>query len=181
MAERGWFHQAHPDEEESTIAYFTAECGLTECMPIYAGGLGVLSGDHLKAASALGVPLVAVSLLYGEGYSRQALDANGWQMDRYPANAIDQMPLRLERDADGWPLLVRVPLPGRSLILSVWRAQVGRVPLYLLDANLPTNSPADRGITAQLYGGDREMRLQQEMVLGIGGWRAIVAAGRSVT
>lgn len=177
MAERGWFHRAHPDEEETTIAYFTAECGLTECMPIYAGGLGVLSGDHLKAASALGVPLVGVSLLYQEGYSRQVLDASGWQMDRYPANAFDQMPLRLERDADGWPLLVRVPLPGRLLYCAVWRAQVGRVPLYLLDANLPTNSPADRGITGQLYGGDREMRLQQEIVLGIGGWRALVAVG----
>jgi starch phosphorylase len=181
MAERGWFHQAHADEEETTIAYFTAECGLTECLPVYAGGLGVLSGDHLKAASALGVPLVGVSLLYGEGYSRQVLDATGWQMDRYPSNAIYQMPLRLERDANGWPLLVRVPLPGRSLILAVWRVQVGRVSLYLLDANLPTNSPADRGITAQLYGGDREMRLQQEMVLGIGGWRALVAAGHRPT
>jgi glycogen phosphorylase len=177
MAERGWFHQAHADEEEASVAYFTAEVGLTECLPIYAGGLGVLSGDHVKAASALGVPLVGVSLLYHEGYNRQMLDANGWQMDRYPPNAVELMPLRLERDADGWPLLVRVALPGRNVILSVWRAQVGRVPIYLLDSNVPTNSPVDRGITAQLYGGDREMRLQQEMVLGIGGWRALTAVG----
>jgi starch phosphorylase len=177
MAERGWFHQAHADEEEASIAYFTAEVGLTECLPIYAGGLGVLSGDHVKAASALGVPLVGVSLLYHEGYNRQMLDANGWQMDRYPPNAVELMPLRLERDADGWPLLVRVALPGRNVILSVWRAQVGRIPIYLLDSNVPTNSPVDRGITAQLYGGDREMRLQQEMVLGIAGWRALTAVG----
>jgi starch phosphorylase len=181
MAERGWFHKTHADEEETTIAYLTMEVGLTECMPIYAGGLGVLSGDHLKSASALGLPLAAVSLLYQEGYSRQMLDADGWQMDRFPPNAIDQMPLRLERDANGWPILVRVSLPGRPVNLAVWRAQVGRVPLYLLDSNLPTNSPSDRGITAQLYGGDREMRLQQEIVLGIGGWRALQAVGHRPT
>jgi starch phosphorylase len=177
LAERGWFHQTYPDEGDALVAYFTAECGLTECLPIYAGGLGILSGDHLKAASALGVPLVGVSLLYQEGYFRQMLDANGWQLDRYPYNRIEEMPLQLERNAGGWPLVVEVPLPGRALSLMVWRAQVGRVALYLLDANLPTNSPADRGITGELYGGDREMRLQQEMALGIGGWRALMAIG----
>lgn len=177
MAERGWFHQAHPEESEALVAYFTAECGLTECLPIYAGGLGILSGDHLKAASALGVPLVGVSLLYQEGYSRQVLDPSGWQLDRYPSNSFESMPLQVERNAEGWPLVVEVPLPGRTLHLLVWRAQVGRVTLYLLDANSPTNSPSDRGITNQLYGGDREMRLQQEMALGIGGWRALTALG----
>jgi glycogen phosphorylase len=177
MAARAWFHQAHPDEGEAIVAYFTAECGLTECLPIYAGGLGILSGDHLKAASALGVPLVGVSLLYQLGYSRQMLDTSGWQIDSYPSNSFETMPLRLERTAAGWPLTVQVPLPGRPLNLLIWRAQVGRVTLYLLDANIPTNSPVDRGLTAQLYGGDREMRLQQEMALGIGGWRALRAIG----
>lgn len=176
MAERGWFHQVYGDED-LTVAYFSMEVGLTECLPIYAGGLGILAGDHLKTASTLGVPLVGVSLLYEEGYSRQILDASGWQMDRFPANDFHLMPLQIERDAEGWPLMVAVPLPGRVVSLLVWRAQVGRVPLYLLDANLPTNSPADRGITAQLYGGDQEMRLQQEIVLGIGGWRALAALG----
>jgi len=177
MAERAWFHQAHPEETEAIIAYFTAECGLTECLPLYAGGLGILSGDHLKSASALGVPLVGVSLLYQEGYGRQVLDASGWQLDRFPGNRFDAMPMRIERDAEGWPLVVAVPLPGRSLSLLVWRVQVGRVVLYLLDANIPMNNPSDRGITGQLYGGDREMRLQQEMALGIGGWRALAAVG----
>ena len=177
MAERGWFHQDHPEEGETVIAYFTAECGLTEAVPVYAGGLGILSGDHLKAASALGVPLVGVSLLYQQGYSRQMLDASGWQLDRFPANSFADMPLQVERNADGLPLTVSVPLPGRPLSLLVWRAQVGRVTLYLLDANIPINSPSDRGITGELYGGDREMRLQQEMALGIGGWRALTALG----
>jgi starch phosphorylase len=177
MAERAWFHQAHPEESEALIAYFTAECGLTECLPIYAGGLGILSGDHLKAASALGVPLVGVSLFYQEGYGRQVLDASGWQLDRFPSNKFEAMPVRVERNADGWPLTVQVPLPGRPLSLLVWRVQVGRVILYLLDANIPTNNSTDRSITSQLYGGDREMRLQQEMALGIGGWRALTAIG----
>lgn len=177
MAERAWYHQAHPDEEETLVAYFTAECGLTEALPIYAGGLGILSGDHLKSASALGVPLVGVSLLYQEGYSRQMLDANGWQVDSFPSNTFDTMPLRVERNADGWPLVVEVPLPGRTLSLLVWRAQVGRTALYLLDANIAINSPVDRGITNQLYGGNQEMRIQQEMALGIGGWRALAAVG----
>ena len=126
MAERAWFHQAHPDEGESLVAYFTAECGLTECLPVYAGGLGILSGDHLKAASALGVPLVGVSLLYQLGYSRQMLDASGWQIDSYPSNSFEIMPLRIERTAEGWPLTVEVPLPGRPLHLLVWRAQQHR-------------------------------------------------------
>src|SRR5207245_2453400 len=175
--ERAWFPQDHPEEGETVIAYFSAECGLTECLPIYAGGLGILSGDHLKAASALGVPLVGVTLLYQEGYGRQVLDASGWQLDRFPSNTFEMMPLRVQRNADGWPLIVEVPLPGRSLSLLVWGVQVGRVTLYLLDANIPINNPSDRGITGQLYGGDREMRLQQEMALGIGGWRALTAIG----
>ncbi len=123
------------------------------------------------------MPLAGVSLLYQEGYGHQVLDANGWQLDRFPSNRFDILPLRVERNAEGWPLIVEVPLPGRPLSLLVWRAQVGRAPLYLLDANIAINSPSDRGITGQLYTGDREMRLQQEMALGIGGWRALSALG----
>ena len=177
MADPAWFQQAHPDEKGALIAYFTAECGLTEALPIYAGGLGILSGDHLKAASALGIPLVGVSLLYQEGFSRQMLDTSGWQLDRFPSNDFRSMPLRTVRNTEGGPLIVEVPLPGRAVSLLVWRAQVGRVSLYLLDANIPINSPSDRGITNQLYGGDEEIRLLQEMVLGIGGWRALTALG----
>ena len=175
LAERAWFQETHPYEQDALVAYFTAECGLTEALPTYAGGLGILSGDHLKAASTLGIPLVGVSLLYQEGYSRQALDTSGWQMDRFPSNDFHSMPLQAERTADGAPLIVEVPLPGRALSLLVWRVRIGRVSLHLLDANIPINSPSDRGITNQLYGGDEEMRLLQEMALGIGGWRALTA------
>jgi len=177
LADPGWYGRTFGASEEPLVAYFTAEVGLDEALPLYSGGLGVLSGDHLKAASSLGVPLVGVSLLYSEGYFRQQLDMSGWQREYYPANRLDLLPIELVRAPDGRPLTVDVPLPGRSLSLAVWRARVGRVELYLLDANVPANSPADRGITAQLYGGDRETRLQQEMALGIGGWRALAALG----
>ena len=177
LADGSWFERAHGHAGEPLVAYFSAEVGLDEALPLYSGGLGVLSGDHLKSASALGVPLVAVSLLYAEGYFRQQLDTSGFQREYYPANRFDLLPISEVRAADGRPLTVKVPLPGRPLTLAVWRAQVGRVNLYLLDANVAANSPADRGITAQLYGGDRETRLQQELALGIGGWRALIALG----
>lgn len=175
LADGGWFEQVHGRATKPLVAYFSAEVGLDESLPLYSGGLGVLAGDHLKSASALGVPLVGVSLLYAEGYFRQQLDASGWQREYYPPNRFDLMPITQVRAADGRPLTVEVPLPGRPLTLAIWLAQIGRVRLYLLDANVPSNSPADRGITAQLYGGDRETRLQQEMALGIGGWRALAA------
>ena len=174
---RAWYRQTHGATDENLVAYFSAEVGLDEALPLYSGGLGVLAGDHLKSASALGVPLVAVTLLYSEGYFRQQLDATGWQREYYPNNRFDLMPISQVRTTDGRPLTVEVPLPGRPLTLAVWRARVGRVELYLLDANVAANSPGDRGITAQLYGGDRETRLQQEMALGIGGWRALAALG----
>jgi len=177
LADPGWYGRAHGTTAAPVVAYFTAEVGLDESLPLYSGGLGVLSGDHLKAASALGVPLVGVSLLYAEGYFRQQLDASGWQHEYYPPNRPELLPIEPVRAADGRSLTVSVPLPGRPLTLAVWRARVGRVELYLLDANVPANGPADRGITAQLYGGDRETRLQQEMALGIGGWRALAALG----
>jgi starch phosphorylase len=177
LADGGWFERTHGRAAESLVAYFSAEVGLDEALPLYSGGLGVLSGDHLKSASALGVPLVGVSLLYSEGYFRQQLDALGWQREYYPANRLELLPISEVRAADGRTLTVEVQLPGRPLTLAVWQAQVGRVSLYLLDANVAVNSPADRGITAQLYGGDRETRLQQEIALGIGGWRALAALG----
>ena len=179
LTRRTWFDDTHP-ALDIRIAYFSMEYGLAEALPLYSGGLGVLAGDHLKAASDMGVPLVAVGLLYQEGYFRQMLDANGSQLELYPHNEPTTLPLTPMRDADGGWLSVPLELPGRVLTLRVWRAQVGRVPLYLLDSNDPMNSPADRGITSRLYGGGEEMRFIQEMVLGIGGWRALELLGVKV-
>ena len=164
-----------PPGFQGPIAYFSMEFGITEVLPIYSGGLGVLSGDHLKTASDLGVPIVGIGLLYQEGYFRQMLDAHGRQIELYPANLPHTLPISAVRDAEGRRLVVPVELPGRTLRLLVWQAQVGRVPLYLLDSNDTLNSPADRGITGQLYGGGKENRLTQEIALGIGGWRLLQA------
>jgi starch phosphorylase len=172
-----WFQEAHPQPPLSTVAYFSMEFGLSEALPIYSGGLGVLAGDHLKTASDLGVPVVGVGILYQQGYFRQTLDPQGAQMEFFPYNDPGQLPITPVRTPTGEWLRVALPLPGRSLRLRVWEAQVGRVKLYLLDSNDPVNSPADRGITAELYGGGSELRLQQEMVLGIGGWRLLRALG----
>ena len=159
------------------FAYFSAEFGLTESLGIYAGGLGILAGDHLKSASDLGLPLVAVGLLYQQGYFRQYLNPDGWQQELYPENDFYNLPLTLERQLSGAPLLIEVEYPGRVVKAQVWRAQVGRVPLYLLDTNIEANRPDDRDITDQLYGGDDEMRIRQEIILGIGGIRALEALG----
>jgi starch phosphorylase len=166
-----------PPGFKGPIAYFSMEFGITEVLPIYSGGLGVLSGDHLKTASDLGVPIVAVGLLYQEGYFRQMVDAHGRQIELYPANLPHTLPISPVRDHEGRRMIVPVGLPGRTLRLLVWKAQVGRVPLYLLDSNDPLNSPADRGITGQLYGGGKENRLTQEIALGIGGWRLLEMLG----
>ncbi len=159
------------------IAYFSAEFGITECLPIYSGGLGVLSGDHLKAASDLRLPLVGVGLLYQKGYFRQLLNSDGYQSEQYPDNDFYNLPLIPELDPAGRPRLIQVEFPGRTCWARVWRAQVGRVPLYMLDTNLPENTPADRDVTDYLYGGDRDMRIRQEILLGIGGLRALQALG----
>ncbi|HZT44299.1 MAG TPA: alpha-glucan family phosphorylase [Chthonomonadaceae bacterium] len=174
-----WFRRTYGDlaAPKPLIAYFSMEFGIAECLPIYSGGLGVLSGDHLKSSSDLGLPLVGVGLLYQQGYFRQTLNADGWQQERYPNNDFARMPLQLERDAKGDPQCVTLDFPGRTVTAQVWRAQVGRVPLVLLDTNTPPNSPNDQDITDQLYGGDMERRLQQEMVLGIGGLRALALLG----
>jgi starch phosphorylase len=184
-----WFQEAHgtgPDgrplpEDAARIGYFSAEFGLHESVPVYSGGLGVLSGDHLKSASDLGLPLCGVGLMYREGYFRQYLTVDGWQQERYPENDFFNLPLIPEHGPDDRPLLIDVPFPGRDVFVRVWRIQVGRVPLYLLDSNIPQNAPEDRTITARLYGGDTDMRIRQEMILGIGGVRALVALGKAPT
>lgn len=171
-----WYQSQCGGNPALRVAYFSAEYGLTDGLPIYSGGLGILAGDHLKSASDLGVPLVAVGLLYRQGYFRQYLNADGWQQQRYPENDFYNMPLELLHDASGQVLTVTVDCP-HPVHARVWKAQVGRVPLYLLDANLDANQPADREITAQLYGGDKEMRIRQEILLGIGGLRALSRLG----
>jgi starch phosphorylase len=176
-----WFQETFADEASERVAYFSAEFGIHESVPVYSGGLGVLAGDHLKSASDLGIPLVGISLMYREGYFRQYLNVDGWQQERYPENDFFTLPLVPELDAHNKPVIVTVPLPGRELALRVWRVQVGRVPLLLLDANIPQNAPADRAISSQLYGGDLHTRIQQEIVLGIGGIRALKALGRMPT
>lgn len=166
---------------QECFAYFSAEFGLVDCLPIYSGGLGVLAGDHLKSASDLGLPLVGVGLLYQQGYFAQYLNADGWQQERYPINDFYNMPLHLERNADGSELRIGVDYPGRTVYARVWRVQVGTVPLYLLDTNIEPNSPYDHDITDQLYGGDIDMRIHQEIMLGIGGVRMLKALGLKVT
>ena len=173
-----WFDQAYPGERnKTTIAYFCAEFGISEGLPIYSGGLGVLAGDHLKAASDLGIPLVGVGLLYNRGYFRQRLNHDGWQQEIYPEYDFYQMPLTLIRDTSDQPLRIEVEFPDRVVTCQVWRAQVGRIPLYLLDSNVLENQPTDQGITDTLYGGEEEMRIRQEIILGIGGMRVLEAVG----
>jgi len=172
--ETAWFQQAY-SESKLSVAYFSMEFGLSEALPIYSGGLGILAGDYLKTASDLGIPVIGIGLLYQQGYFRQALDARGSQIEFYPYNDPNQLPvLPVRNPSDEW-LRVMLNFPGRRLWLRVWEAKVGRVKLYLLDSNDPMNSPADRGITSELYGGEPELRLQQEIVLGIGGWRTLRA------
>jgi len=187
-----WFQRAHPDLADGvrdpgapnacSIAYFSAEFGLAECFQIYSGGLGCLSGDHLKSASELGLPLVAVGLLYRCGYFHQYLNAEGWQQETYPDIDFPNQPIHRVLDVEtGRPVQVTVELPGRNVVAGVWRASVGRIPLFLLDTNLPDNTPEDREITRNLYGGDIETRIRQEIVLGIGGVRALDRMGYKPT
>jgi starch phosphorylase len=175
---RTWYRKNRPKPlPGESYAYFSMEFGLTSCMPVYSGGLGVLAGDHLKSASDLGLPLVAVGLLYQEGYFAQYLNADGWQQERYPINDFYNMPLHLERDAEGGEIRIAVDYPGRTVYARVWRVQVGTVPLYLLDTNIGPNSEYDQDICDRLYGGDIDMRIHQEIMLGIGGVRMLEALG----
>jgi len=173
----GWFQRQHPQSPLTCIAYFCMEFMLSEALPIYSGGLGNVAGDQLKSASDLGVPVVAVGLLYQHGYFRQVIDGNGAQQAVYPYNDPGQMPVTLVQQPNGELLRLEIALPGGSVWLRVWRVQVGRTRLYLLDSNDAANAPVHRGITSELYGGDRELRLKQEIVLGIGGWRMLAALG----
>ncbi|MGQ9512968.1 alpha-glucan family phosphorylase [Thermodesulfitimonas sp.] len=176
-----WFDQTFPDKKERVIAYLSAEFGIHECLPIYSGGLGLLAGDHLKAASDLGLPLVAVGLLYKFGYFNQEINPEGWQEARYPLLNFYKMPITPVTDREGRELEVQVELSGQNLCrivsLRIWEATVGRVKLYLLDSDTPRNRVEDRQLTGRLYGGDHEMRLVQEILLGIGGVRALRAMG----
>jgi len=159
------------------VAYFSAEYGLTDCLRIYAGGLGMLAGDILKSASDLNVGLVGVGMLYQEGYVRQYLNPEGWQQELYEENDFHSLPIQLERGPDGSPLMVSLPLAGNELLAQVWQVQVGRTPLYLLDANISQNSPAQRIISGRLYAAEPRVRLQQEALLAIGGMQALAALG----
>ena len=175
--EQSWFTETIDGAFSGYIAYFSMEFGICESLPIYSGGLGVLAGDYLKTACDLNVPLIGVGLLYQQGYFRQALNAEGEQIEFYPYNDPTMLPVVPLRDDNGEWVRVTLDLPGRPLRLRTWRGQVGRRTLLLLDSNDPLNDPGDRAITSELYGGGEEMRLQQEMVLGIGGWRLLEMLG----
>jgi len=173
----GWFQKAHPKSGISAVAYFSMEFMLSEALPIYSGGLGNVAGDQLKTASNLGVPVIGVSLLYQQGYFRQEIDAQGQQQALYPFNDPGQLPIQPLREPNGEWLRLSVDVPGGKLWIRTWQVKVGRTKLYLLDTNDPANSPAYRGIATELYGGGQELRLKQEMVLGLGGWRLLRALG----
>jgi len=170
-----WFATVRDGAPLAGAAWFSMEFGLGEALPLYAGGLGVLAGDFLKAASDLGVPVIGIGLLYQEGYFRQMIDATGRQLEAFPYNDPSSMPIEPARMPNGGWLHIPLELPGRTLLLRVWRVTVGRTLLYLLDSNDPVNGPVDRGIAGKLYGGGTEMRLMQEIVLGVGGWRLVQA------
>ncbi len=165
--------------KEHPVAYFCAEFGVHTSLPLYSGGLGILAGDHLKSASDLGLPLIAVGLLYRYGYFRQRLRNDGWQEEQYRETFPNDLPIHLIKNDDGTPLRIEVLIRGRNVLAQVWRADVGRVALYLLDTNIPENAETDRWVTGHLYGGDRETRIVQEMLLGIGGVRLLRKLGVS--
>jgi glycogen phosphorylase len=172
-----WFQQAHPHSPLKTVAYFSMEFMLSEALPIYSGGLGNVAGDQLKTSSNLGVPVIGVGLLYQQGYFRQEIDAQGQQQALYPFNDPGQLPIKPLRSPNGEWLRFSIDFPGTKLWIRTWQVQVGRTKLFLLDTNDPANTPAHRGITSELYGGGRDLRLKQEQVLGIGGWRLLRALG----
>jgi len=170
-----WFERVSTKNDKPIVGYFSAEFGIHECLPVYSGGLGILAGDHLKSASDLGVPLVGVGLMYQKGYFRQYLNIDGWQQEVYAENDFYNMPIELVRKQDGQPLTISVGYPEGDVTAQIWCVCVGRVKLYLLDTNIAANSAQARMITANLYGGDLEMRIRQELMLGIGGLRALSA------
>ena len=168
-----WFSKQYPENKDDVIAYFSAEYGLDETLPIYSGGLGILSGDHLKSASDLGIPIVAIGLLYKNGYFNQKINKNGEQVSEYYNIEMDNLPIKPLKDENGEDVIVYIKLQKDKLYIKVWKICVGRVNLYLLDTDIPENKEEYRGITLKLYGGDQEMRIRQEMVLGIGGVKVL--------
>jgi starch phosphorylase len=178
-ARNTWFGDTHPELAGQTIAYFSAEFALHQSLPIYAGGLGVLAGDHCKEASDLGVPLIGVGFMYPQGYFHQRITGDGWQEEGYEKLNWADVAIEPATTADGQPCITAVPLGDRTVLVAVWRVRLGRVKLYLLDTDLEENAPWDRSLSARLYGGDRETRVQQEIILGIGGVRALRALGSS--
>lgn len=180
LTNQTWYEKKRgKDAPEERIAYFSAEFGLHESLPLYSGGLGILAGDHVKSASDLGLPLVGVGLLYKHGYFQQYLNPDGWQMERYPSNDFYNMPITPFLDDKGEPIIVYVQMENRQVGFRIWSFTVGRVEIIWLDTDIPQNSPADRSITSYLYGGDVETRLQQEIVLGMGGIKALEVLGKT--
>lgn len=171
-----WFANKYPDNKDDLIAYFSAEYGLDETIPIYSGGLGILSGDHLKSASDLGIPLVAVGLLYKNGYFHQKINGNGEQETEYHDIDLHDLPINPVKNENGDDLIIYLKFPKRRIYLKVWQINVGRVKLYLLDSDIEKNNPEDRDVTLRLYGGDQEMRIRQEIVLGMGGVNLLTRA-----
>ena len=172
-----WFQKNYNPPSDFNVVYFSAEFGLTECLQTYSGGLGVLAGDHLKACSDLGIPLIGMGLLYKEGYFQQYLNSDGWQHERYEINDFDNLPMSLVMNSKNEPLIESVSFLKREVFFQVWKIQIGRIPLYLLDTNIQLNSDDDKKITRTLYGGNVETRIEQEIILGIGGVKTIHAMG----
>ena len=175
--EAPWFSRAHPQDSKKTIAYFSMEFGLHETLPIYSGGLGVLSGDHLKGASDLGLNLVGIGFLYAEGYFSQRISEDGWQEAQNNPITVGNLPIVLVLNEDGQPLTIAVEFPDRTVSARIWELRVGRVPLYLLDSDFAANTPADRKLTARLYWSDMDLRVMQEILLGVGGVQALRTLG----
>ncbi|HRZ26254.1 MAG TPA: alpha-glucan family phosphorylase [Spirochaetota bacterium] len=181
LTRKTWFDENLSEMHGGQIAYFSAEFGIHESLPIYSGGLGVLAGDHLKSASELGLPFNGVGLLYRLGYFQQYLNLDGWQNERFPETDFHNIPVSLVKNDTGEPLILSVEFPGREVYFQIWQVLVGKAVLYLMDTNIDRNSAEDRMITDQLYGGDNEMRIKQEMILGIGGVRTLNALGKNIT
>src|SRR3982074_746722 len=176
-AERTWGARHAGVLRPRPVAYFSAEFGVHESLPVYSGGLGVLAGDHIKSASDLGIPLVGVGLFYGQGYFRQRLDRSGWQHEEYLETDVSQLPMETAIGKDGLPVVVQIDPRAGSIRAKVWRVKVGRCDLFLLDSDVEGNHPEDRELTSRLYGGDRRIRIRQELLLGVGGLRALRALG----
>src|SRR5205823_14864921 len=176
-AHNTWWMRTYPQFAPQSIAYFSAEFALHQSLPIYAGGLGVLAGDHCKEASDLGLPLIGVGFMYPQGYFHQKISPEGWQQESYERLNWADAPIEPACTSEGSNCIVPVPLGNRSVLVQVWRVRLGRVTLFLLDTDLEENAPWDRELSARLYGGDRETRIQQEIILGVGGVRALKALG----